>query len=156
VNIKYYPADTQRAYATLGIKLPMNALRTNAASGIFNMSHTTEDQAVSNYINLLLTRRGERYMQPQYGIGIQEKLFENDTPQLHSRIEYEIMTQSARWLPYIINDSISINSELVDRVSPVEKSNTVHITIQFRVYEHGANRTITFFGDNGVISYGVT
>ena len=81
MNIKRYPEDILDN--TIGIKLPMNG----SDKKLFNMSFTTEDQAVSNYINLLLTRPGERYMQPNFGIGIQLYLFEPNTDIL--RIELE-------------------------------------------------------------------
>ena len=72
-ELKYYPEDRSRYSGTLAVKLPMNGSKKGS---FFNMSHTTEEQAVSNYINLLLTRKGERLMQPQFGIGIQDYLFD--------------------------------------------------------------------------------
>ena len=64
-NYKSYPPDTTKG--TLGIKLPMNS---KTGRGVFNMSYNTEDQSVSNFVNLLMTRQGERYMQPEFGVGL--------------------------------------------------------------------------------------
>lgn len=61
IDIKYYPEDTNKDSGTLGIKLPMNAID-KKSGGTFSMSHTTEEQSISNFINLLLTKSGERYM----------------------------------------------------------------------------------------------
>ena len=45
--IKRYPNDNNQ---TIGIKLPANGQKGRA---FFNTSQTTEEQAISNYINLL-------------------------------------------------------------------------------------------------------
>lgn len=84
--IKFYPEDLKSASGFIGIKLPMNG----SDRGIFNMSRTTEDQAVSNYVNLLLTKKGERYMQPEFGVGLPFYLFEPNTPALRIELEAEI------------------------------------------------------------------
>lgn len=148
MSIKYYPED-KKNYGSIGIKLPMNSLKSKSNSGIFNTSSTTEDQAISNYVNLLLTRRGERYMQPEFGIGLQEKIFEQNTDLLREDIEYLIQTQSAFWLPYIFNKSITVNVAGDIPSLGGDRENGIHIVIVFSVTESGANRTITLFGTNG-------
>ena len=148
MSIKYYPND-RRNTGTLGLKLPMNALKSKSNTGVFNTSRTTEEQAVSNYINLLLTRRGERYMQPEFGIGIQEKLFEQNTEFLQSQIELEIQTQSEFWLPYIFNKSIVVSYASDIPTLGGDTEHGIHVTIVFSVTESGANQTIVVFGENG-------
>lgn len=140
----------------------MNSPQGKSNSGIFNMSYNVEEQAVSNYINLLLTKPGERVMQPEYGIGLQYFLFEQNTILLQERISERILTQCSRWLPYIINESITvngkgfrnisepyseiINEEINDR-SSYDPSHRLNIIIVFKAFEEGANRTITFSSD---------
>lgn len=148
MSIKYYPSDRKNV-GTLGIKLPMNASKNKTNTGIFNTSRTTEEQSVSNYINLLLTRPGERYMQPEFGIGIQEKIFEQNTEFLRSQIEIEIQTQSAFWLPYIFNKSIDVQSASDIPTLGGDSEHGIHVTIVFSVTENGANQTIVVFGENG-------
>ena len=92
-ELKYYPEDQGRYDGTLALKLPMNGSKKGR---FFNTSRTTEEQAVSNYVNLLLTRKGERLMQPQFGIGIQDFLFEPNTDGVRSKIEFEIYKQIGR------------------------------------------------------------
>lgn len=153
-DLKYYPEDSRKPYATLGIKLPMNGDQ-GIDRRTFNMSRTTEDQAVSNYINLLLTFPGERFMQPGFGIGIQRFLFENKTSRTILNIEQVIREQSARWLPYIVNESIEIltseNGDIPSLGSSEE--NGLNIVITFKVTEFGANRTISIFPVDGNIQY---
>ena len=149
MTVKYYPEDI-KDYGTLAIKLPMNG--TGQSDGIFNLSRTTEEQAVSNYINLLLTRKGERYMQPTFGVGLPLKLFEQNTDILQIEIEAEIRNQAAYWLPYIINDSIIVRTARDIPGLAGDPENAIQIIITFRVGEYGANQVITLFQQQGRIT----
>jgi len=154
INIKYYPEDNNKDSGTLGIKLPMNAIN-KKSGGTFNMSRTTEEQSVSNFINLLLTKSGERYMQPLFGIGLQYRIFENNTSDLRSLISRDIHQQTKYWLPYIIINKVDIGdgSDLENLNSDSE--NAIHINIQFKVTEQGANRAITIFRRGSIIDVSV-
>lgn len=146
ITIKLYPEDF-RAEGSLAVKLPMNSNRANSNSGLFNVSYTTEEQAVSNYINLLLTKPAERFMQPVFGIGIQLYLFEQNTDDFHFELDTLIREQTSIWLPYIIVDDLQI----INKAFSGTESDTEHginIVIRFRVTESGANRTITLFGSS--------
>ena len=153
--IKYYPED-QRDYGYIGIKFPTNGNTAGSNGGFFNMSGTTEEQAVTNYINLLLTKKGERYMQPEFGIGIQYKLFEPNTLENRTDIEFEIRRQSAKWLPYIINHRIEVREQANLAGLAADPENAFHIVITFSVTEAGANKQITFFQNSGRVDYLVT
>lgn len=156
-NIKYYPEDNRKPYATLGIKLPMNGERGSSDYRTFNLSRSTEEQAVSNYINLLLTFPGERYMQPDFGIGIQRYLFENKSEKTIFSIRSIIEEQSARWLPYILNQNIDIITSENGNIPGLaaNEENGVNIQITFKVTEFGANKTISIFTENGAVRYSV-
>lgn len=146
---KYYPEDHQD-YGSLGILLPMNNSGTGNISGIFNTSRTTEEQAVSNYINLLMTYKGERYMQPQFGVGLPLKLFEQNTDVLQIEIEREIRNQANFWLPYIINESIEVRTAKgIPGLATANEENAIQIVITFRVTESGANKQIVVFQQEG-------
>lgn len=144
--IKYYPEDDT---GFVGIKFPMNGRGRNTSDGFFNMSRTTEEQAVSNYINLLLTRPGERYMQPDFGIGIQKYLFEQNTGGNRKLIEAEIRRQAAFWLPYIFNKNIEVTTGKDLPGLAADPENAIHIVITFSVTEFGANQTIILFEQGG-------
>jgi phage baseplate assembly protein W len=70
----------------IGITLPLQI--TNTA---FNQSFQTIDQVRTNIKSLLLTKRGERVMQPFLGSGLTELLFEQNDEELESRIENTIV-----------------------------------------------------------------
>tara|TARA_R100000734_G_C3224822_1_gene34966 strand:+ start:10 stop:249 length:240 start_codon:yes stop_codon:yes gene_type:complete len=62
----------------IGLKLPFN----RGNSGLFPQTETTLEQAGSNIKNLLLTAKGERVMQPEFGSRLRELLFEQQTEDL--------------------------------------------------------------------------
>lgn len=147
--IKYYPED-DTGFSTLGILLPTNGDKSSSRGGFFNMSSTTEEQAISNYVNLLLTRKGERYMQPEFGIGIQYYLFEPNTVAIRQDIEFEIERQAAFWLPYIVNHSIDVRPRAdIPGIRASDAENAIQIVITFSVTEQGANRQIVLFQTQG-------
>ena len=69
--------DTQEFndYA-VGLSIPLK----NGNGGFFEQNYTTFDQARSNLKNLLLTKKGERIAQPNFGSGLQDLLFEQIDP----------------------------------------------------------------------------
>ena len=70
----------------IGITLPIQI-----GNNAFNQSFKTADQAKSNIKNLLLTKKYERLMQPQFGSGLQELLFEINDEEFAEKIENTIM-----------------------------------------------------------------
>tara|TARA_R110000822_G_scaffold128195_39_gene264021 strand:- start:4281 stop:4751 length:471 start_codon:yes stop_codon:yes gene_type:complete len=148
--IKYYPQDVNANYGSLGIKFPMNAKGSKSDRGVFNVSYTTEEQAISNYINLLLTRPAERYMQPNFGIGLQERVFEQNTKGLREDIKLDITQQSQHWLPYIFTHSIEIGTGENIPSLGADSGHGIHIVITFSVTENGANIRMSLFQVDGI------
>jgi len=148
--VKYYPED-QNEQGYIGIRFPTNG-NGSSNGGFFNMSRSTEEQAVTNYINLLLTKPGERFYHPTYGIFIQQFLFQPITDGLLTEIEFIIRQQSAIWLPYIVNHAINIHANS-DSVEGTDSENSIQINITFSATERGANKNITLFQNQGRVSY---
>ena len=101
----------------IGLKLPF----TRGRSGLFPQSETTLEQAGSNIKNLLLTSKGERVMQPDFGSRLRDLLFEQYTEDLSEKIKEEIQEAMSTWLPYIdiakvdiIQDETNPNQTKVD------------------------------------------
>jgi phage baseplate assembly protein W len=57
----------------LGIKLPFNT------QNVFTINYTTKDQIKSNLINYMLTNKGERPFNPEFGSDLRNLLFEQDS-----------------------------------------------------------------------------
>lgn len=130
----YNPIDFQKDVA-VGVKLPFGK-----PNGLFAQSYTTEEQATSNLKNLLLTRKGERPFQPEFGSDVYSLLFENIDINLEERISETLSEDIKFWLPYIVIDNIDVQTE-PDR-------NFVKIELRFRVTEQGANQQIIIFYDS--------
>jgi phage baseplate assembly protein W len=65
---------------------------------------------------LLLTIPGERVMDPNFGIGIQRFLFENDTLDLRNKISDRMRKQVEEYMPFIkIRETILPTLEDADR-----------------------------------------
>ena len=108
-------------------------------AGKFPLSYTTEQQAISNLKNLLLTYPGERYMQPTFGVHIKDYVFEQNTRDITVKLNQEIQDAIKNWLPYIIIKSLRIDNE--DDRGVI--TNFLFINLTFKVTEQGANQTIT-------------
>jgi phage baseplate assembly protein W len=107
-----------------GITLPVQRGNT----GYFNQAFSSFEQAKSNLKNLLLTRKGERVMQPNFGTGLHELLLE-DT--ITKNVNY--------WLPYINIKQIDI--EMTDQM---KDRNTANMKIEFTVGNQIELQQITF------------
>lgn len=127
--------DTEKDVA-VGIKLPLN----NASKGLFELSYSTQDQAVSNLKNLLLTSKGERRYLPTFGTGIMNLLFDPNTTEVGENLKDEISSAISFWMPYIIINNIDIKQK-IDALG-AQAEHGLSITINFKVSNQGANQTI--------------
>ena len=102
--------------------------------GVFGQTYSTEEQALSNLKNLLMTFKGERYMQPNFGTNIRLVLFDNNTTDLRSELENTIKADIAFWLPYIEVSTVDIVS------SP--DMHSVSMRVHFQVTNVGSEMVI--------------
>src|SRR5210317_427936 len=130
---KINPLDLKKNTA-IGVMLPMGG------TPIFKSSYTTEEQSISNLKNLILTQKGERPFQPDFGTDVYSLLFEQMTPDLGDALDPSLRADIKYWLPYIIIDNILINVE--------EDYNRVSISMKFKITENGANENITILVTN--------
>ena len=107
-----------------GITLPLG----RGETGFFQQAFVSFEQAKSNLKNLLLTKKGERIMQPNFGTGLQSLLFEQADYNLEQKIEQTITENVSYWLPYITikNIDIEMTDELKDK-------NQVNVELEFTV-----------------------
>jgi phage baseplate assembly protein W len=90
-------------YKVLGIGIN----KSSDSNGIFSVNFTTLNQAKDNLKNLILTRKGERLMQPEFGCDIWKVLFEPlDGEAVERVIENTIVEAVSIWLPYLNIDTI--------------------------------------------------
>ena len=124
IEKRYNPIDLLPDVA-VGVKLPF----VGKDGSLFQLSYSTEEQAISNLKNLILTRRGERILQPLFGTNLQDSLFEQNDNLLKESIETNIIEAVEFWLPYI-----SITELNVQTVLAVDGTNEEHgVTISLKV-----------------------
>ena len=117
----------------IGLELPF----ARSSRGLFGQTATTLEQAGHNIKNLLLTSKGERVMQPDFGSRLRELLFEQYTEDLTERIREEIGEAMSTWLPYI-------NIAKVDIIQDETNSNQTKIDLDFSLnYEPNRFESIT-------------
>lgn len=128
--------DLQIPIATkpIGVLLPFNN-----PSGIFTQSYTNRDQVFSDLKNLLLTSKGERYFEPEFGTDIRAILFENitDEESFKNRLRGEIESAIHQWLPYLVIEYIDVSLNMSDDGSISDPSHAVGISL--RVMISGTN-----------------
>jgi phage baseplate assembly protein W len=117
-TIRVNPLDLQKNIV-IGVSLPFNA------PGVFNKTYSTKDQIKSNLINLLLTDKGERIMNPEFGADIRRSLFENITDSNIELLKFKISDAINIFIPEIILGNID--------VTPDFDYNTLNITINYRL-----------------------
>lgn len=88
----------------IGITLPLERGNT----GYFAQSTNTLQQIKSNFKNLMLTRKGERVMQPQFGTDVHNLVFEQITPETSDNMKLSITNAVERWMPFLELQNIEV------------------------------------------------
>jgi phage baseplate assembly protein W len=124
------PLDLQGNIA-IGISLPFNG-----PAGPFNSTYSTQEQSKSDLINLLLTNKGERVFNPEFGTDLKKVLFEGITDDIIPIIENLIITNVNIFIPDIIITNVIVNTEDKER-------NIISITITYKMRISGQADQIT-------------
>ena len=112
---------TDNNYKILGIGIN----RRSDSNGIFAVNYTTLTQAKDNLRNLILTKKGERLMQPDFGCDIHNILFEQMVD-IENTIEFSITDAVSKWLPYL-----NINEIIFDFDDNDIDNNRISLDIKF-------------------------
>lgn len=105
------------------------------------------DQAYENLKNLLLTRIGERILQPTFGTKLFEILFQPNVFELKELIHDIISEPVDFWLPYIILNEIEVTTNEDD-------PNLIHnikIKISFSLNDFDTKTITITASDTGVV-----
>ena len=114
---------TENNYKVIGIGINRNS--DNA--GVFPVNYTTLNQAKDSLINLIMTKKGERAMQPEFGCDIWNLLFEPIIEEtISTQIENSIISAVEIWLPYLNIDNIIFDYDENDI-----DSNKINVEVKF-------------------------
>jgi len=115
---------------------------------VFEKVYTTLEQGESNLRCLLLTRKGERYLQPTFGTDLLYLIFEPNILELKDQISTIITDAVSYWLPYIVITELNVISQEDDPTM----IHDVKISVSFTVTGIEINKTITIFANqDGVL-----
>lgn len=103
----------------IGIPLPFNG------NGVFNSTFSTQNQIKSNLINLLLTYKGERIINPDFGADLPRLLFEPITEELYIKIQDQIIESVLKYVPEVNITNIQI--------TPSADTNSIYIGIEYSI-----------------------
>ena len=101
-NRRINPLDINRN-VTIGVAFPLDEVN------IFKGTETFKEQVKSNLINVLLTEKGERVNEPNFGVGLKNLLFEQN-PDIEI-LKEKINTQIEYYIPLISLSDINVNFE---------------------------------------------
>lgn len=103
----------------IGISIPFNG-----ATGI-NTTYTTQDSIKSNLLNFLLTGKRERVMNPEFGSGLREALFQPLTEDLVEQIENLIINGVDTFFPTVSINNLDVQLD--------QNSSTATITLNYSI-----------------------
>ena len=109
---------------------PRLPLRVDPVDGPYGLLRSQLAVARQNFKMLLLTIPGERMMDPGYGVGLKQYLFESNTPTTHAVINDRIVEQVKRYMNYIQLNRIDFSTP---QNSPDLFPYTLSVSINFTI-----------------------
>ncbi len=115
------PRDLQKT--AIGVRLPFN----NPSA--FQPTYSTAEQIKFNLINLLLTNKGERIENPEFGADIKKELFEQIDEDTFESLKNKIIDSVSVFIPEVTLTNITI--------TPLTDSNTIGINVEYKLKTSG-------------------
>jgi phage baseplate assembly protein W len=120
IKVKDLPEND---YKVLGI----STLSDSNSNGIFSVNFTTLDQAKDNLYNLIMTKKGERAMKPDFGCKIWNIIFDQIIDdEIEQKVEEAILEATDKWLP-----DINIDQIFIDASDQLKEINSFGVEIAF-------------------------
>jgi len=94
----------------VGVKLPLKT----GITGHFQQSQTIKEQVYSNVKNLILTAKGERVGQPEFGCNVNRIIFEPISESTGDAIEESVRDAMATWLSYVTVQNVLVSFDEQD------------------------------------------
>ena len=130
-TIRINPLDLQKNTA-IGISLPFDG-----NFGPFNSTYNTQEQIKSNLINLLLTSKGERVFNSEFGSDLKRVIFEAASEDRDTRLAIQdiIVSSINTFIPEVDITSIDVVAN--------PDNNSITITVNYRLKISGNSDEIT-------------
>ena len=114
---------------TIGIALPFNA------PSAFRSTYSFKDQLKYNLINLLLTDKGERIFNPNFGTNIRRQLFNQIEEDTYNVLIDDIRNTIELYIPQVTIEKLE--------AVPSYDQNTITINLTYRINISNEKDTIT-------------
>ena len=125
--------------ATYGIDFPF---RDSAIGNYVRLTATPEKEVRANLMHLLLTRKGSRFLLPDFGTRLYEYIFDQNDIISHNNIEEEIREGVKKYIPNLDINSIKVMSAEDDPEQMITSVNEDEDARLFRV-STAANKPYT-------------
>lgn len=122
-----YPIDLE-ARKAVGFGFPLNG------DAVFVPTYTTSDQIKANLVNWLLTNKGERIMNPNFGADLKSLLFQQADVGLEDQLQFNIETSIKEYFPMIQVKEINFDID-TDR-------NTTNFILTYEIVLFGVEDTV--------------
>ena len=110
----------------LSPKLPL----TLDASDGYGLNKTYKEMVKQNMKMIILTAPGERIMDPLFGVGLRNYLFEQNEPSVYGEIEAKIRARVSKYLGFVEILGIDFSPE---DINPAVVKNVLYIKLTYRI-----------------------
>ena len=108
----------------------------NETRSFIQMNQVSKDSYSSNLLLLLLTQKGQRYYESDYGTNLLKYIFEPNDQLTATDVEEEIRNTVALYVPEVKITSVSFNWNETEDGQPIPETQ-LNVNIQF-VYTEGS------------------
>ena len=121
----------------IGPELPLNR---DDKFGNYGLITSYKEQVKQNFKNLLLTIPGERIMNPDFGVGVKQFLFE-PKGDIEAKLRQRISRQVNKYMPFVKVQRVLFGTPL-DALGFSQDSNSLSVTIEYAVPSVNLETTI--------------
>jgi phage baseplate assembly protein W len=122
-----YPIDTE-ARRAVGFGFPLNG------NAVFVPTYQTRDQIKANLVNYLLTNKGERVFNPNFGGDLRNLLFENILDATVEDLRERIQNDINSFFP-----EVQVKQVIFDNIPD---SNTINFTLTYQIVLFGIEESV--------------
>lgn len=116
INSSLHPLE--QVGIPIGLRLPFSS-----KTQYFDVHYQTRDQLKDNLKNLVLTPKGFRPMNLDFGTDLYPLLFEQITPETIKRVRESILSAITRYIPQVKVNSLDVNT----------LEHSVELVLQFKI-----------------------
>jgi phage baseplate assembly protein W len=108
---------------SVGVSIPFVGSTISGSDAVFSSTYTTIEQLKSDIINYILTNKGERVLNPNYGSDLRRFVFQNINGINLNNLKLQISDGLKENFPQIVTNSVTI--------TPDHDINSINIAIDY-------------------------